>query len=120
MNFTKLVPNVFYTDINEALKLFIDCLEFSIEHNELTSDQPFCVIAKNGLRINLFENETLAKEHNPEFRLETNNIDEVYKKVASSHPQFLHPNLTEVTLRPWGAREFAVMDKQLGIIIQQW
>jgi predicted HAD superfamily hydrolase len=50
----------------------------------------------------------------------TDNIDEVYKKVASSHPHFLHPNLKEVTLRPWGAREFALMDKQLGIIIQQW
>ena len=120
MNFTKLVPNVFYIDIKEALKLFIDCLEFNIEHNELTSNQPFCVIEKNGLRINLFENETLAKEHNPEFRLVTNDIDEVYKKVASSHPQFLHPNLKEVTLRPWGAREFALMDQQLGIIIQQW
>lgn len=50
----------------------------------------------------------------------TDGIDEVYKKVASSHPQFLHPNLKEVTLRSWGAREFALMDKQLGIIIQQW
>ena len=120
MNFTKLVPNVFYVDINDALRLFIDCLEFSIEHDELTSEQPFCVIEKNGLRINLFENEALAKEHNPEFRLVTNDIDEVYKKLSSSHPQFLHPNLKEVTLRPWGAKEFALMDKQLGIIIQQW
>jgi predicted HAD superfamily hydrolase len=120
MNFTKLVPAVFYVDIKDALRLFIDCLEFSIEHDELTSTQPFCVIEKNGLRINLFENEVLAKEHNPEFRLVTNNIDEVYKKVSSSHPQFLHPNLKEVTLRPWGAKEFALMDKQLGIVIQQW
>ena len=120
MNFTKLVPNVFYADINEALKLFIDCLEFSIEHDELKSAHPFCVIAKNDLRINLFENEALAKEHNPEFRLVTNNIDEVYKKVSSSHPQFLHPNLKQVTLRPWGAKEFALTDKQIGIVIQQW
>ena len=120
MNFTKLVPNAFYIDINEALKLFVDCLEFTIEHNELSSGQPFCVIEKNGLRINLFENRTLAEEHNPEFRLVTDDIDEVYKKVASSNPQFLHPNLKEVTLRSWGAREFALMDKQLGIIIQQW
>ena len=120
MNFTKLVPNVFYNNIDDALKLFVDCLEFSIEHNELTSDQPFCVIEKNELRINLFENETLAKEHHPEFRLVTNNINEVYKKVSSSHSQFLHPNLKEITLRPWGAKEFALMDKQLGIIIQQW
>ncbi|MEO6719612.1 MAG: hypothetical protein ABIN67_04560 [Ferruginibacter sp.] len=120
MNFTKLVPNVFYVDISEALKLFIDCLEFRIEHDELTSKQPFCVIEKNGLRINLFENEALAKEHSPEFRLVTNDIDEVYEKVALSHPQFLHPNLNKVTLRPWGAKEFALMDTQLGIVIQQW
>jgi len=120
MNFIKLVPNVFYTDIKDALKLFIDCLEFTIEHDELKSRNPFCVIESSGLRINLFENALLAKEHNPEFRLVTNDIDEVYKKVASSHPEFLHPNLKEITLRPWGAKEFALMDKQLGIIIQQW
>jgi hypothetical protein len=120
MNFTMLVPNVFYTDIKDALKLFIDCLEFHIEHDELKSDNPFCVVARNGLRINLFENKALAKEHNPEFRLVTNDIDEVYKKISSSHPEFLHPNLSKITLRPWGAKEFALMDKQLGIVIQQW
>ena len=119
MNFQKLVPNVFYRDINDALKLFVDCLEF-IGHNELKSDQPFCVIERNGLRINLFQNEELAKEHNPEFRLVTNDIEEVYKKVSATYPEFLHPNLKEITLRPWGAKEFALMDKQLGIIIQQW
>lgn len=120
MKFTGLVPNVFYIDIKDALKLFIDCLEFRIQHNELSSDNPFCVIGKDGLVINLFENEALAKEHNPEFRLVTNDIDEVYKKVHESHPEFLHPNLNKVTLRPWGAKEFALMDKQLGIVIQQW
>ena len=120
MHFTKLVPNVFYKDINDALRLFVDCLEFKIEHDELATDRPFCVIAKDGLRINLFENEALANEHHPEFRLVTNDIDEVYKKLSSSHPHFLHPNLNQVTLRPWGAREFALMDNQLGIVIQQW
>ena len=120
MIFTKLVPNVFYIDIKDALKLFIDCLDFKIEHDELKSKTPFCVIEKDGLRINLFENKELAKEHNPEFRLVTTNIQEVYERIASSHPEFLHPNLREITLRPWGAKEFALSDKQLGIIIQQW
>jgi predicted HAD superfamily hydrolase len=72
------------------------------------------------LRINLFENENLAKVHHPEFKLVTNDIEEVYKRLLSSHPQFLHPNLREVTLHPWGAKEFALMNKQLGTIIQQW
>ena len=120
MNFTKLVPNVFYRDIQDALKLFVDCLEFKIEHDELKSDTPFCVIGRDGLSINLFENKELASEHSPEFRLVTNNIDEAYKKISTSYPEFLHPNLSKITLRPWGAKEFALKDKQLGIIIQQW
>ena len=120
MNFTKLVPNIFYKDINDALKLFVDCLEFEVGHDERISDNPFCVLEKDGLRINLFENAELANQHNPEFRLVTANIEEAYKKVSLSHPEFLHPNLRKVTLRPWGAKEFALKDAQLGIVIQQW
>ena len=88
MIFEKLVPNIFYVDINEGLKLF--------------------------------ENTALAKEHNPEFRLVTKNIEEVYAFVSKRNPEFLHPNLNKITLRPWGAKEFALIDRQLGIIIQQW
>ena len=98
MNFSKLVPNVYYPDINDGLKFFIDCLEFSIGHEELKTANPFCVIEKNGLQIYLFQHEKLAKEHTPEFRLQTNSIDEVYEKVSSSHPEYLHPNLSKVTL----------------------
>ena len=41
MNFTKLVPNIFYTDIKVGLRFFIECLEFRIGHDELNSDHPF-------------------------------------------------------------------------------
>lgn len=85
-------------------KLFVDCLEFKIGRDEL----------------NLFENTALAKEHNPEFRLVTDNIEEAYVKISSSHTSFLHPKLDKITLRPWGAKEFALTDGQLGIVIQQW
>ena len=120
MTFSKLVPNIFYIDISDGLKLFVDCLEFTIGHSELNAAQPFCVLEKDGLRINLFQNEQLAKEHYPEFRLVTNNIEDVYARVTASHPHLLHPNLDKVTLRPWGAKEFAIKDVQLGIIFQQW
>jgi hypothetical protein len=98
----------------------VDCLGFSIVHDEIASAQPFCVLRRDGLVINLFENAELANEHNPEFRLVTENIEEVYAKVSASHPQFLHPNLSTITLRPWGAKEFALTDGQLGMVIQQW
>jgi hypothetical protein len=120
MTFEKLVPNIFYVDINDGLKFFIDCLGFEMGHSELKSRNPFCVLDKDDLRINLFQNAELAKEHYPEFRLVTKNIEEVFQKVSGSHPEFLHPNLKEITLRPWGAREFALKDAQVGIVIQQW
>jgi hypothetical protein len=120
MKFTKLVPNIFYNDINAALPLFVNCLGFEIRHDERGSAAPFCVIEKDGLRINLFENSELANQHNPEFRLVTENIEEVYRNVCLTHPELLHPKLQKITLRPWGAKEFALMDGQLGIVIQQW
>lgn len=120
MNFANLGPNVFYFNIQDALKLFVDCLEFKIEYDNRQSSEPFCVVAKDGLRINLFENEKLAKEHHPEFRLVTSNIEEVYAQISSAYPEFLHPNLSRITLREWGAKELALRDMQLGIVIQQW
>jgi hypothetical protein len=120
MNFTKLIPSVFYTDISDGLTLFVDCLEFTIEHKDLHTSQPYCVLNKDGISLMLFQDEQLAKEHNPELRLATDNIEEVFAKVSGSHPQLLHPNLNKVTVRPWGAKEFAIADHQLGIRFQQW
>ncbi len=120
MNFSKLVPNIFYSDIHDGIHLFRDCLEFEIAYDDTQAKTPFCVLAKGDLRINLFENKELAEEHHPEFRLVTDNIQEVYDKISSTHPEILHPNLSQVTKRPWGAKEFAIMDCQLGVVIQEW
>lgn len=120
MNFTKLVPNIFYNDINDGLRIFVECLKFKITHNELAAAKPFCVLESGDLRINLFQDAGLASEHHPEIRLVTSNIAEVYEGVSSSHSDLLHPNLNMITHRPWGAKEFALMDGQLGVIIQEW
>ena len=120
MNFTKLVPNIFYADIKSGIRMFVDCLGFTIGHNEIETASPFCVVEKNNLRVNLFQDKELAKKDNPEFRLVTDNIEQVYENVSLKFPEFLHPNLSQITVRPWGAKEFAIMDGQIGIVIQQW
>ena len=120
MNFSKLVPNIFYANIQDGLKMFVGCLRFEVTHEELQSERPFCVLEKGDLRINLFQDANLAGEHFPEYRLVTDNIEEVYHEIATSHPHLLHPNLSKVTKRPWGAKEFAILDKQVGIRFQQW
>lgn len=120
MHFTNLVPSVFYKDLSDGLKLFVDCLQFKVLHKDLNTSQPYCVLGKDGLSIMVFQDEQLANEHNPELRLVTNSIEEVYLAVSASHPHLLHPNLNKVTVRPWGAKEFAIADNQLGIRFQQW
>jgi hypothetical protein len=120
MHFTRLVPSIFYVDIRLGIKTFVECLEFSIGHDERQADNPFCVVKKDGLSIMIFQNAEYAEKEHPELRLETNDIEAVYKKVTSTHPELLHPNLPKVELRPWGAKEFAMLDGQIGIRVQQW
>jgi hypothetical protein len=120
MNFTKLVPSVFYAELSKGLELFVDCLQFEVKHKDTTAAQPYCVLSKDGIGLMIFQDEKLAEEHHPELRLVTDNIEEVYARVLESYPHLLHPNLPKVTVRPWGAKEFAIMDNQLGIRFQQW
>lgn len=87
MHFTKVVPGIFYMDIQIALKPFIDCLEFTIGHDELDTDNPFCVVDKDGISIMLSRNAAYAEKEHPEIRLVTNNIDEVYARVALKQQQ---------------------------------
>jgi hypothetical protein len=68
----------------------------------------------------VFQDEQLAKEHYPELRLETEDIEAVFATISTFHPHLLHPNLNKVTLRPWGAKEFAIADNQIGIRFQEW
>ena len=121
MRFTKLVPNIFYVDIKEGLNLFVDCLEFSIGYNDFNSVNPCCIVEKDALTVFLFQNKEIADRDRPEIRLHTDNIEDAFAKILRTHPQFLHPNLNKVTLRPWGAKEFALKDNTgVCVIVQQW
>ena len=120
MHFTKLVPELYYSDINSALETFVERLEFTVVFDDIKSENPYCVVSKDGLTVLLIQNKEYAEKFNPLLRLVTNNIEEVYEKIASKYPEMLHPNLTTIILRSWGAKEFAVLDDQIGIVFQQW
>ncbi|NCI49006.1 hypothetical protein GWC95_03675 [Sediminibacterium roseum] len=121
MHFTQLVPNIFYEDINVGLDLFVNCLEFKIGYNGLAEKRPCCVVGRDGLAVFLFQDKFYADKDRPEIRIHTTDIEEAYKKISASHPHLLHPNLSRPTLRPWGAREFALADpSHVCVIIQQW
>ena len=63
-----------------------------------------------------FEDKHQAKTDHPELHTETDNIEEVYQKVITICHEVLHPNLDKVSLRPWGAKEFALIDGWICIV----
>ncbi|NDC42222.1 MAG: hypothetical protein EBZ77_11855 [Chitinophagia bacterium] len=93
MRFTKLVPNIFYENIQDGLTLFVDCLQFTIGYDDLKSADPCCVIDKDQVSIFLIQSKEFAAKDRPEIRLHTTDIDEVYRKVKASHPTCCIPTL---------------------------
>lgn len=120
MQLTKLIPNIFYSDMNAGLLLFADTLGFTVAYRDDSGEQPFCIIKRDNLVIHLIESHEWAIKDRPEIRLETDDIKAVHAMVKESHPEMLHPNLPEIKLQPWGALEFALRDQEdVCVIVQQ-
>ncbi len=121
MRFTKLIPNIFYADIQVGLQLFVSCLGFTIVYDDLDGEHPFCVATRNDLKVHLVQNAEFAAKDRPEIRIETDDIDTAYAQIAARFPQLLHPNLKAIKTQPWGPREFALLDSShVCVIIVQW
>ncbi|RFM28254.1 VOC family protein [Deminuibacter soli] len=116
-----LIPNVFYTDIRVGLRLFVECLGCAIIYQELESADPFCVVGRDGVKLHLIQSEEYAMKDRPELRIETDDIEALYTHIRDKHPDMLHPNLPEITLRDWNAKEFALLDEShVCVVVQQW
>ena len=116
-----MIPNIFYTDIRTGLQLFVDCMGFDIAYSEPDADKPFYVVKRDTVKAHLVQDEEYAVKDRPELRIETDDIEGMYKEVSERNPELLHPNLKVVTLREWGAREFALRDaSDVCIIFMQW
>ena len=112
-----LIPKVFYADIAVGLDLFVRCLGFQV----LYQDASISVLGREGAKVYLMENAELAAQDRPELAIETDDIDSIYSEIKARAPELLHPNLSAVQLRPWGAREFAVLDRTtVCVVFRQW
>lgn len=106
--------------MNVGLQLFVDTLGFSMAYRDDNAEQPFCIIKRDTLVIHLVESHEWAIKDRPQIRLETDDIEAAYALVKGSHPELLHPNLSEIKLQPWGALEFALRDAEdVCVILQQ-
>jgi hypothetical protein len=113
----RLIPKIFYSSMTDGLDLFVNGLAFALLHRDPT----LAVVARDGARAYLVEDAEFAARDRPELTIETDAIDDLYREIATRNPGLLHPAATQVVLRPWGAREFAVRDKtDVCVIFRQW
>lgn len=120
MIFTKLIPNIFYSDAQVGLELFVDCLGFKVVYSDLEGEQPFYIIKWDNLVIHLVQSNEFAIKDRPEIRLETDDIEAAYAMVLERNAGLLHPNSKAIKLQPWGLKEFALRDaSDVCVIIQQ-
>ena len=113
----RMVSNIFYSSLSDGLDLFVTCLGFKVLHQDAT----LAVIECDGAKAHLIESAEFAAKDRPEIKIETDTIDELYREISSKTPEMLHPNSKTVEKKPWGAREFAVLDKTgVCVVFQQF
>ncbi|MEH3033937.1 MAG: hypothetical protein PGN07_07815 [Aeromicrobium erythreum] len=114
---TTLVPTVHYADLAVGIDLFVDGLGLDVLHE----DDDLVVVGKEGVKLCLARDPDLAAGERPELGVETDDIDGVFADVSARRPDLLHPNLSRPTMRPWGAREFALLDATtVAVVLREW
>ena len=115
--FNNLIPKILYAHLQDGLAFFVDGLGFQI----LYRDAAMAVIARDGAKAYIVQSPECAALDRPELGIDTDDIDEVYAEMSARAPHLLHPNSSAVSLKPWGAREFAMLDSTtVCVIFREW
>lgn len=113
----RLIPKVFFTRMEDGLDLFVDGMGFAV----LYQDAGLAVVGRDGAKAYVVESAEDAAKDRPEIAVETDAILELYEEISTRRLELLHPNLPRVTMRPWGALEFSLLDKTgVCIVFRQW
>src|SRR4029079_3656485 len=79
------------------------------------------VVGRDQAKAYVVQSPEYAAKDRPEIAIETDAIGELYEEISSKRPDLLHPNSNRVTTKPWGAQEFAVLDKTgVCVVFRQW
>lgn len=115
--FKNLIPKIFYARLQDGLEFFVDGLGFEV----LYQDADMAVIARDGAKAYIVQSPEYAAKDRPELGIDTDNVDEIFKEMFSRSSHLLHPNSSTVSLKPWGAREFAMLDRTTVCVnFRQW
>lgn len=112
-----LIPKVFYDQLEEGLDLFVNCLGFQVKYQ----DDVLAVVEREGAKAYIVASPEYAAKDRPELGIDTDNIEELYAEISAKRPEMLHPNSRVIEKKPWGSKEFAVLDKStVCVVFREW
>jgi hypothetical protein len=113
----RLIPKIFFDEMEQGLDLFVNGLGFQVFHQ----DGDLAVVGRDGAKAYVMASPEYAAKDRPEVAIETDTIEALHQEISTKRPDLLHPNLPRVTQRPWGALEFALLDKTgVCVVFRQW
>ncbi len=114
---TRLIPNIFYASMQDGLDLFVEGMAFKLLHR----DDRLAVVERDSAKAYLVEDAEFAAKDRPEIAIETDAIEDTYAEISLRRPGLLHPNGEVIERKPWGAQEFALLDKTgVCVVFRQW
>jgi hypothetical protein len=115
--FKNLIPQIFYEQLQDGLDFFVEGLGFTVDYQ----DSEMAVVSRDGAKAYIVENAHSAALDRPELSIDTDNIETIYEEMKQRVPHFLHPNSKVISVKPWGSKEFAMLDKTtVCVIFRQW
>ena len=106
---TRLVPFISYKDVTTGVNFFVGKLGFKIIYTE---GEPVTmgIVERDNVQLFLQKHDQDGDPFEPAYRIEVEDIDDLYEEVRNNGRDAIHPNTDGVSKMPWGAKEFAVLD----------
>jgi hypothetical protein len=79
----RLIPKVFFDRMDEGLDLFVNCLGFTVLHQ----DGALAVVGRDGARAYVVESAEYASKDRPEITLETDSMRRSIKRSPGEDPR---------------------------------
>jgi hypothetical protein len=115
--FKNLIPKIFYDRLEDGLTFFVNGLGFTV----LYQNAEMAVVELDGAKAYIVQSPEHAALDRPELGVDTDNIDAIFHELSNRSAHLLHPNSKSIELKPWGSREFAMLDKTtVCVIFREW
>ncbi|MEM1098747.1 MAG: hypothetical protein AAGH92_08155 [Planctomycetota bacterium] len=121
MKLLRTTVGAHYHNSDDGLPYFVDYLGFEVVHDE--GPGKLHVVSRDGLCVHLATDQDYASQLAPLIRIETDDIQTLWDELSANslHDKYVHERFVKgPELRPWNCIEFAVNDRKMCIVFQEW